>query len=71
VRRWIVQHRERAVLPMPTMLPVMLSAPTHCHLRLKRRKGQPLRFEIELTSARILLSGAIDGAALRKVHAEL
>ena len=65
VRRWIVQHRSGRLFSMPAMLPVMLSAPT----ALPSPKHPPAAgvIEIELQSARILVRGAVDSAALRTV----
>ena len=68
VRRWIVQHRSGRLLPMPAMLPVTFSAPGA--LRALVESKQPATtgvIEIELESARILVRGAVDAAALRTV----
>ncbi len=68
VRRWIVQHRSGRLFPMPAMLPVTLSAPDA--LRPLPESKQPTTagvIEIEFESARILVRGVVDGAALRTV----
>ena len=68
VRRWIVQHRNGRLSPMPAMLPVRLSAATALPAPVA---AKPLAaagvIEIELESARILVRGPVDGAALRTV----
>ena len=65
VRRWIVQHRSGRLRLMPAMLPVTLSAPTALPPPMHPPAAGVI--EIELTSARILVRGAVDGAALRTV----
>jgi len=68
VRRWIVQHRKGRLLGMPAMLPVTLSAPTALPAPVGSKHAAAAGvIEIELESARILVRGAVDGAALRTV----
>ena len=68
VRRWIVQHRNGRLFPMPAMLPVTLSAPS----ALPAPAGAKLAaaagvIEIELEGARVLVRGDVDSATLRTV----
>jgi transposase len=68
VRRWIVQHRSGRLFPMPAMLPVTLSAPGALRpLTESKQSATSGVIEIELESARIVVRGAVDGAALRAV----
>lgn len=68
LRRWIVQHRSGRLFAMPTMLPVMLSAPSALPSPAGAKHPAAAGvIEIELESARILLRGAVDGTALRTV----
>ena len=68
VRRWIVQHRSGRLFPVPAMLPVTLSAPGALGLLAESEPSLSSGvIEIELESARIVVRGAVDGAALRTV----
>jgi transposase len=67
VRRWIVQHRSGRLIVMPAMLPVTLAAPSARPAADRKQAGRSSVIEIELDSARILVRGAVDAAALRTV----
>jgi len=67
VRRWIVQHRSGRLLVMPAMLPVTLAARSARPAADPKQAGCSGVIEIELESARILVRGAVDAAALRTV----
>ena len=68
VRRWIVQYRSGRLSAMPALLPVTLSAPGALRpLAESERSAVTGVIEIELECARILVRGAVDGAALRTV----
>ena len=67
VRRWIVQHRSGRLFPIPTMLPVTLSAPSAPCAATDAKPAVAGVIEVELESARILVRGAVDAAALRAV----
>ena len=67
VRRWIVQHRSGRLFPIPTMLPVTLSAPSTWAAPTAAKHAAAGVIEVELESARILVRGSVDAAALRAV----
>lgn len=68
VRRWIVQHRSGRLFPIPAMLPVTFSAATALPAPLQaQHSAEAGLIEIELQSARILVRGGVDSAALRAV----
>jgi transposase len=69
VRRWIVQHRSGRLFAMPAMLPVTVAAPGALPPRIAAQKIAAAAgvIEIELESARILVRGGVDAAALRTV----
>lgn len=68
VRRWIVQHRSGRLFPVPAMLPVTMSVPNVLPAPAEAKQATMAGvIEIELESARILVRGAVDGAALRTV----
>jgi len=78
VRRWVVQHRSgclvRASAPMPTMLPVTLSAPS-APTPLPRaqpatpglKHSAPGVIEIELEGACVRVRGTVDRVVLRTI----
>jgi transposase len=67
VRRWIVQHRSGRLFPIPTMLPVTLSAPSALGAATDAKHAAAGVIEVELESARILVRGAVDASAVRAV----
>lgn len=67
VRRWIVQHRSGRMLVAPKMLPVTLSAPIPSPRPQPNSSETTGVIEVELESARILVRGSVDPAALRAV----
>jgi transposase len=67
VRRWIVQHRSGRLFPIATMLPVTLSGPSAFDAATDAKHAAAGVIEVELESARILVRGAVDAAALRAV----
>lgn len=67
VRRWIVQHRSGRLFVMPAMLPVTLAATSARPAADAKQAGCSGVIEIELQSARILVRGVVDAAALRSV----
>jgi transposase len=67
VRRWIVQHRSGRLFPIPTMLPVTLSAPSSLGAATEAKRAASGVIEVELESARVTVRGLVEAAVLRAV----